>query len=80
MGNAMQALSSDVFIVNIKLLSLHLTTYRTFSEQLALTFILGDFNDDLFTNDNKITKIIEDHKLTQMIDKSTKVTLTFSTL
>ncbi len=43
-------------------------------------FILGDFNDNVLTKDNKIVKIIKNNKLTQIIDKPTRVTPTSSTL
>ncbi len=33
-------------------------------------FILGDFNDNLLVIDNKVTKIIKNNDLTQMIDKN----------
>lgn len=44
------------------------------------SFILGDFNDNLFANDNKLNKIIRNNKLTQVINKPTRVTATSSTL
>ncbi len=40
------------------------------------TFILGDFNDNLFANDNKLGKIIKHIKFTQIINKPTRVTST----
>ena len=43
-------------------------------------FILGDFNDDLLANNNKMTKIIKNNNLTQIINKPTRVTPTSSTL
>lgn len=43
-------------------------------------FILGDLNDNLFANDNKLDKIIKNNKLTQIINKLTRVTATSSTL
>ena len=42
-------------------------------------FILGDFIDNVLAKD-KISKIIENNKLTQMVDKPTGVTPTSSTL
>ncbi len=44
------------------------------------SFILGDFNNNLFANDNKLNKIIKNNKLTQTITKPTRVTATSSTL
>ena len=44
------------------------------------SFILGDFNDNLFANDNKLNKIIKNNKLTQIINKPTRITATSSTL
>ncbi len=44
-------------------------------------FILGDFNDNLFASDNKLSEIIKNNKLTQIIiNKPTRVTATSSTL
>ena len=43
-------------------------------------FILGDLNNNVLAKDNKISKIIENNNLTQMVDKPTRVTPTSSTL
>ncbi len=43
-------------------------------------FILGDFNDNLLAKDNKMTKIMKICKLTQLVNKPTRVTHTSSTL
>lgn len=43
-------------------------------------FILGDFNDDMMTQGNKISKLIKNNKLTQIIDKPTRTTSTSATL
>ena len=43
-------------------------------------FILGDFNDDMLIKGNKMTKIIRDNKLTQIIDKPTRTTSHSATL
>ena len=43
-------------------------------------FILGDLNDNLFTPDNKLSKIIKRQNLSQLIDKPTRITGHSSTL
>ena len=43
-------------------------------------FVLGDFNDNLFAKDNKMTKLIKSIKLTQLVNKPTRITHTSSTL
>ena len=43
-------------------------------------FILGDFNDDVLIMGNKISKIIKNNNLTQVIDKATRSTSTSATL
>lgn len=43
-------------------------------------YVLGDFNDNLLAKDNKMTKIIKSSKLTQLVDKPTRITNTSSTL
>lgn len=43
-------------------------------------FILGDLNDDLLAPGNKLSKIIKNNKLTQIIDKPSRVTTTTATL
>ena len=43
-------------------------------------FVLGDFNDNLLVSDSKVSKVINSNKLTQIIDKPTRVTATSSTL
>ncbi len=54
--------------------------FRVVSLKNKALFILGDFNDNVLANDNKIIKIIKNNKLTQIIDKPTRVTPTSSTL
>ncbi len=54
--------------------------FRTTSMKNKALFILGYFNDNLLGDDNKMTKIIRNNKLTQIIDKPTRVTPTSSTL
>ncbi len=43
-------------------------------------FILGDFNDNLHLKDSRLSKLIKNIKLTQIIDKPTRVTPTSATL
>lgn len=43
-------------------------------------FILGDLNDDLFSSNNKLSQIIKNTKLCQIIDKPTRVTPMSATL
>lgn len=43
-------------------------------------FILGDLNDNLLSPDNKLGKIIKNMKLSQLIDKPTRITPNSSTL
>ncbi len=43
-------------------------------------FILCDFSDNLSASDNKLSKIIKDNKLIQIMNKPTRVTATSSTL
>ena len=43
-------------------------------------FILGDFNDDLFSAGNKLDKIFKNLKLRQLIDRPTRVTPNSKTL
>ena len=43
-------------------------------------FILEHLNDNLFAPDSKLSKIIKDNKLTQIIDKPSMVTNTTATL
>ena len=43
-------------------------------------YIFGDLDDNVLVKDNKISKIIKNNKLTQMVDKPTRVTPTSSTL
>ncbi len=43
-------------------------------------FILSDFNDNLLVGVSRISKIIKSNKLTQIIDKPTRVTPTSSAL
>ena len=43
-------------------------------------FILGDFNDDLYTRGNNMNKIINNLSLKQLVSKPTRITLNSSTL
>ena len=43
-------------------------------------YVLGDFNDDLFSVKNKLGAIIKNYKLTQLIERPTRVTPTSATL
>ncbi len=43
-------------------------------------FILGDFNDNLLSNTNKMDRTVNSVKLTQLIKKPTRITPTSSTL
>ncbi len=45
-----------------------------------LFYVLGDFNDDFLYKGNKLSGIIKNNKLTQMIDEPTGVTSTSATL
>ncbi len=42
--------------------------------------ILGDLNDDLLSSNNKLSRILKNNKLTQVINKPTRVTHTSATL
>ncbi len=42
--------------------------------------MLGDFNDNLLSNTNKMDRIVNSVKLTQSINKPTRITPTSSTL
>ncbi len=43
-------------------------------------FILGDFNENLFLGSNKLSRLIRNNKLTQIIDKPTRITSISATL
>lgn len=43
-------------------------------------YILGDFNDDLLSNNSKLKKIIANAKLSQIVTKATRITPTSATL
>ncbi len=43
-------------------------------------FILGDFNENLLLGGNKFSSLIRNNKLTQIIDKPTRITSTSATL
>ena len=43
-------------------------------------FIMGDFNDNLLSTNNKMTKIIKNVKLTQIVNKPTRITNVSATL
>ena len=43
-------------------------------------FIMGDFNDNMLVKGNRMSKIIRDNKLTQIIDKPTRITSHSATL
>ncbi len=42
--------------------------------------ILGDLNDDLLSNNSKLSRILKNNKVSQVIDKPTRVTPTSATL
>lgn len=42
-------------------------------------FVLGDLNDDQLQNNNKLSRIIKNNKLSQLIDKPTRITPTSAT-
>ena len=42
-------------------------------------YVLGDFNYNLMDTGNKMTKLIKSYKLTQLVNKPTRITHTFST-
>ncbi len=54
--------------------------FKTLSLKNKSLYILGDFNDNLLLKDNKMTKLIKSSKLTQLVNKLTRVTHTSSTL
>ena len=54
--------------------------FRSMSVRGKPVFILGDFNDNLFLKGNKLSKIIKSYKLTQIIDKPTRITPASATL
>ncbi len=65
----------------------HVETFDYISDVLTLvclknkpSYILGDFNDDLFCSTSKMNKIINTAKLTQLIAKPTRVTNNSATL
>ncbi len=37
-------------------------------------YVLGDLNDNLFANNNKINNIIKNNKLTQLVNKPNRIT------
>ena len=43
-------------------------------------FIMGDFNDNMLVKGNRMSKIIRDNKLTQIIDQPTRITSHSATL
>ena len=43
-------------------------------------FVLGDLNDNLLAQDNKLSRIISNNKLTQVVKKPTRITSTSATL
>ncbi len=48
--------------------------FRLISFRGKSLFILGDVNDNLLLNDNKLSKIIKNSKLTEIIDRPTRIT------
>ena len=54
--------------------------FRLISMKNKTFFILGDFNENLLVGNSKMSKIIKSNKLTQVIDKPTRITPTSSTL
>ncbi len=55
-------------------------TFRTVSLRKKNVLILGDHNDDLLSNNSKLSRILKNNKLTQVIDKPTRVTPTSAIL
>ncbi len=53
---------------------------RTICMKNKTVYVLGDFNDNLFASNNKMNNIINKNKLTQLVNKPTRVTSTSSTL
>ncbi len=53
---------------------------RTVCSRDKSVFFLDDFHDDMMTTGNIISKILNNNKLTQIIDKSTRTTSTPVTL
>ena len=56
------------------------TIFRLLSVKNKSLFILGDFNDNLLLKDSRLSKLITNNNLTQIIDKPTRVTPTSATL
>ena len=54
--------------------------FRLISMKNKTFLSLGDFNDNLLVSNNKISRIIKNNKLTQIIGKPTRITPTSSTL
>ncbi len=54
--------------------------FRLISFRGKSLFILGDFNDNLLLIDNNLGKIIKNSKLTQIIERPTRITPTSATL
>ena len=54
--------------------------FRRVSVRNKSLFFLGDFNDDLTAYNSKLSRIINNNKLTQIIDKPTRATATSPTL
>ncbi len=53
---------------------------RLMSVRKMSLFILGDFNENLLLGGNKLSRLIRNNKLTQIIDKPTRITSTSATL
>ena len=54
--------------------------FRHLCVSKKMFYVLGDFNDDLLLKGNKLNGILRNNKLTQVIDKPTRVTSTSATL
>ncbi len=53
---------------------------KTICMKNKAVYVLGDFNDNLFANNNEINNVIKNNKLTQLFRKATRVTPTSSTI
>ncbi len=54
--------------------------FKTICLKNKALYVLGDFNDNLLVNDNKMTKLLKSSKLTQLVNKPTRITHASSTL
>ena len=54
--------------------------FRQLCVRKKIFYVLGDFNNDILSKGNKMSGIIKSSKLTQLLDKPTRVTPTSATL